>query len=180
MGRISEILVRLRVPLGWALGLVALLLARPNIASLAAGLAIAALGEGLRVWAAGHLNKWKGLTRSGPYAWTRNPLYVGSFLIGVGFSVATARWEIGLLLVAFFVGVYLPVMKAEAARLAEQYPAAYPGYAHQVPLVIPWPRRGESAAQEGSFSWKKVVENREHVTVAGWLAGALLLWWRMF
>jgi protein-S-isoprenylcysteine O-methyltransferase Ste14 len=165
MGRISEILVRLRVPLGWALGLVALLLARPNIASLAAGL---------------HLNKWKGLTRSGPYAWTRNPLYVGSFLIGVGFSVATARWEIGLLLVAFFVGVYLPVMKAEAARLAEQYPAAYPGYAHQVPLVIPWPRRGESAAQEGSFSWKKVVENREHVTVAGWLAGALLLWWRMF
>jgi hypothetical protein len=126
------------------------------------------------------LNKWKGLTRSGPYAWTRNPLYVGSFLIGVGFSVATARWEIGLLMVAFFVGVYVPVMKAEAARLAEQYPDAYPGYARQVPLIIPWPRWGESGAQEGSFSWKKVVENREHVTVAGWLAGALLLWWRIF
>ena len=175
----SGLLVRLRVPLGWVLGLVAVWLARPTPTSLVIGLTLAAVGESIRIWAAGHLVKWKGLTRSGPYRRTRNPLYLGSFLVGIGFTVATARWEVGLLLVALLFGVYLPVMTAEAARLTEAHPDAYPDYAREVPLLLPVPGRSASSVQGGAFSWKKVRENREHVTVLGCLAAGLLLWWRM-
>jgi len=174
--RVSRSLVRARVPLGWALGLAALYLARPTTASYTAGLIVAALGEACRVWAAGHLTKWKGLTRSGPYAWTRNPLYLGSLFVGIGFALATARWEVGLLLAVFLAAVYVPVIRTEAARLAEKYTEEYAEFARQVPLFLPRPPRQSSS---GSFSWRRLVENREHVTVVGWLAGALLLWLRM-
>jgi protein-S-isoprenylcysteine O-methyltransferase Ste14 len=177
--RLSGVLVRLRVPFGWVLGLSAGWLARPTPISLAIGLTLAVVGESIRIWAAGYLVKWKGLTRSGPYRRTRNPLYLGSFLVGIGFAVATARWEVGTLLVAFLLGVYLPVMKAEAAKLTEAHPDAYPDYAREVPLLLPLPGRWASSAQERAFSWKRVNENREHVTVLGCLAASLLLWWRM-
>ncbi len=172
----SRSLVRARVPLGWALGLTALYLARPTTASFTTGLIVAALGEAFRVWAAGHLTKWKGLTRSGPYAWTRNPLYLGSLFVGIGFAVTTARWEVGILLAVFLAAVYVPVIKTEASRLAEKYPEEYADYARQVPLVLPRPPRQRSSC---SFSWQRFFENKEHVTLVGWLAGALLLWLRM-
>jgi protein-S-isoprenylcysteine O-methyltransferase Ste14 len=177
--KLSRVLTRLRVPLGWVLGIGAVALARPTVVSYAAGLVIAAIGEVVRVWAAGHLHKWKGITRSGPYAWTRNPLYLGSFLVGLGFAVATARWEVGLLLVVLIAGVYIPVMKSEAARLAEQHPETYPEYARKVPLLIPRALTRETRSEQRRFSWPRVRENREHVTVVGWLVGAALLWWRM-
>ena len=172
-------MVRSRVPLGWILGLAALWLARPTPTTLSIGLALAAGGEAIRVWAAGHLVKWKGLTRSGPYRRTRNPLYLGSFLVGSGFAVATGRWEIGLLLAVFLLAVYLPVMKTEAASLGETYPDAYADYAREVPLFLPVPGRQASSVPAGGFSWRRVVKNREHVTVLGCLAAGLLLWWRM-
>ena len=175
----SSSLVRARVPFGWALGVAALFLARPTMTSYLVGLVIAALGEVWRAWASGHLIKWKGLTRGGPYAWTRNPLYFGSLLIGVGFSVASARWEVGLLFVGFVVGVYLPVIRAEAARLARQYPEDYPDYARRVPLLLPRSPRGRRPLGEEAFDWRRFLENREHVTLLGWLAGALLLGLRM-
>ena len=179
MSRLSGRLVRLRVPLGWVLGLVAVWLARSTPTSLAIGLTFAAVGEAIRIWASGHLVKWKGLTRSGPYQRTRNPLYLGSFLIGGGFAVATARWEVGLLLVVFLLGVYLPVMKAEASRLTEAHPDAYADYAREVPLLVPVPGRRASSVQARAFSWRRVIENREHVTVLGCLSAGLLLWWRL-
>ena len=172
-------LVRLRVPFGWLVGLMAVWLARPTPTSLVTGLTCAAVGESIRIWASGHLVKWKGLTRSGPYRRTRNPLYLGSFLVGIGFAVATARWEVGVLLVALLSGVYPPVMTAEVARLTEAHPDTYPDYAREVPLLLPVPGRRASSVQGGAFSWEKVKENREHVTVLGCLAAGLLLWWRM-
>jgi hypothetical protein len=145
------------------------------------GLLVAAAGEACRVWAAGYLTKWKGLTRIGPYAWTRNPLYLGSLVVGIGFAVATARWEVGVLLAAFVLLVYAPVIQTEARRLAETYPEAYAEYAREVPLFLPRPPRfpKKRAANDQSFTWRRVLENREHVTLLGWLATALLLWLRM-
>lgn len=170
-------LVRARVPLSWALGLVALYLARPTPVFYVTGLSVAAVGEASRLWAAGHLIKWKGLTRTGPYAWTRNPLYLGSILVGIGFAVATARWEVGVLLALFLAAVYLPVIRTEAARLAEEYGTEYADYARAVPVLLPRPPHTRSEA--GFFSWKRVLENREHVSLLGWLAGAFLLWLKM-
>jgi len=175
---VSGSLVRARVPLGWALGLAALLLARPTPVTLAAGLLVAAVGEVVRVWAAGYLTKWKGLTRGGPYAWTRNPLYLGSVIVGIGFALATARWEVGALLAVFLLVVYVPVIRTEAGRLAEAYPETYAAYAKEVPLFWPrLPKRVDAGAER--FSWQRVLENKEHVTLLGWLATAFLLWLKM-
>jgi len=175
----SRYLVRLRVPLSWALGLAALLLARPTPILFGSGLAVAFLGELLRTWAAGHLVKGSGLTRSGPYSWTRNPLYLGNTMIGLGFSVATGRWELCLALVVLLAGVYIPVIFTEARHLAKESPEIYMEYARIVPLFIPKPWNRAPWGSERRFSWERMRVNREHVTWAGWLAGALLLWWKM-
>jgi hypothetical protein len=159
--------------------LVALFLARPSPPLYIAGLAVAAMGEGIRIWAAGHLIKGRGLTRSGPYSWTRNPLYLGSCLIGLGFSLATGRWQILIALVLLLVGVFLPVMRAEARELSVRQPEAYGEYAKAVPLLFPGPRAGTNWAKERRFSWKRVLANREHLALLGWAAVALLLWWKM-
>jgi len=150
----------------------------------AAGLAIAAFGEAVRFWAAGHLEKNTRLTMSGPYVWTRNPLYFGSAWIGLGFSLATGRVFLVAAVVGLFVAVYVPVMKREAARLAETFPAAYGAYADRTPLFWPrprkvWPRRPKAGDEEGGFSTKRLLANREHLTVAGWIAVAGIVGWKL-
>jgi protein-S-isoprenylcysteine O-methyltransferase Ste14 len=172
-------LVRLRVPLSWGLGLIALVLARPTPALFGAGLTVAALGELLRTWAAGHLLKGSGLTRSGPYSWTRNPLYLGNSLIGLGFAVASARWELLLAVFALLVGVYLPVIRTEVRHLSSTHPELYAEYARVVPLLLPRPFNRSPWSSERRFSWKRMRMNREDLTWAGWLGGAALLWWKM-
>lgn len=131
---------------------------------------MAALGEALRLWASGHLEKNERLTTSGPYAWTRNPLYLGSFLLGLGFSIASRRVLFLPVLLALFAFVYRPVMKREASRLARAYPEAYQAYAARVPLFVPRrPGKGSDDEGPGGFSWDRVTRNREHVTLAGLL-----------
>lgn len=165
----SRRLARLRVPLGWALGVAALVFARPTPALLALGAALAFAGEALRLWASGHLEKNRKLTTTGPYAWTRNPLYLGSLVVGVGFSVAAGRVALVVLLVILFGAVYIPVMKREALRLRESFGADYTLYASRVPLFLPRPP-GDSERISAVFAWDRVLENREHVTVLGLLA----------
>ncbi len=179
MNNLSKYLVKLRVPLSWVLGLVALYLAKPTLPYFVAGVAIAALGEMVRVWAAGHLVKGEGLTRSGPYSLTRNPLYFGSCLLGLGFAVASGRWQLLLLLGLLVFMVFIPVMRREASELAVRHPTAYGEYAESVSLFFPKPgkRGGEGAEQH--FAWSRVRRNREHVTLAGWAAVVFLLWWKM-
>ena len=109
---------RWRVPLGFLCGALFVLFARPRPQTLALGGIIALLGLALRAWAAGHIRKNAELATSGPYAHTRNPLYLGSFLLGIGFTVASGRAILGLLFAALFLGIYLPVMRVEAATLA--------------------------------------------------------------
>ena len=128
---------RWRVPLGFLCGVLFVVFARPRPQTLAAGGVIAVLGLALRAWASGHLRKNSALATSGPYSYTRNPLYLGSFLLGLGFTVASGQLLLGLLFVALFLGIYLPVMRVEAATLSQLFGQDYTDYARSVPLFFP-------------------------------------------
>jgi protein-S-isoprenylcysteine O-methyltransferase Ste14 len=130
---------RWRVPLGFLCGVVFIVLASPRPLTLAVGGIVAVLGLALRAWAAGHIRKNDRLATSGPYAYTRNPLYLGSFLLGLGFTIASSWWPLGVIFAALFLGIYLPVMRVEAATLAELFGEDYQRYASEVPLFFPRP-----------------------------------------
>ncbi len=161
---------RLRVPCGFLVAAAFAWLARPSWFSLLAGLPLMTAGIALRAWAAGHLAKNERLATSGPYAYTRNPLYLGTVLVAAGLALASRRLSLGLLFAAFFVLVYLPVVELEEQHLRELF-AEYADYARRVPRF--WPRWGGSGGSE-HFSWKLYMRNREHQAFLGWLAG--LLW----
>lgn len=172
---------RIRVPLGFLLGIVFLVFARPTIESLGYGLGIAAIGLALRVWATGHLRKWKGLAVSGPYRWTRNPLYLGSFIMGIGFMLASNRLWLLVIFLAGFVLVYWPVMRREEGELAAGYPGDFPAYRSQVPLFFPSlaGRRWPLERSKGNFNWDSVISNREYNAIVGFLLIGLFLWLKM-
>ena len=128
---------RWRVPLGFLCGALFIALARPKPLTLAIGGAVALLGLILRAWAAGHIRKNAALATSGPYAYTRNPLYLGSFILGAGFTIASGQPLLGLPFAALFLGIYLPVMRVEAVTLAELFGEEYRRYASAVPLFLP-------------------------------------------
>jgi protein-S-isoprenylcysteine O-methyltransferase Ste14 len=128
---------RWRVPLGFVCAAIFFLLSRPRPLTLAIGGAIALPGLLLRAWATGHLRKNDALATSGPYAYTRNPLYLGSFLMGVGFTVASGRFVLGILFAALFLGIYVPVMRVESATLAKLFGEGYQSYLKAVPLFLP-------------------------------------------
>jgi protein-S-isoprenylcysteine O-methyltransferase Ste14 len=128
---------RWRVPLGFLCAALFFLCSRPGPLTLAIGGAIALPGLALRAWAMGHLRKNDTLATSGPYAYTRNPLYLGSFVLGVGFTVASGRWFLGIIFAALFLGIYVPVMRVESATLAELFGQSYQKYVEAVPMF--WP-----------------------------------------
>lgn len=128
---------RWRVPLGFLCAALFFLFSRPRPLTLAVGGAIALPGLALRAWATGHLRKNDSLATSGPYAHTRNPLYLGSFVLGLGFTVASGRWILGILFAALFLGIYVPVMRVESATLAELFGESYQRYVKAVPLFLP-------------------------------------------
>ena len=157
-------LARWRVPLGFVAALAAFVLAQPTRASLLAGGLVAALGEAIRVWAAGHLEKSREVTSSGPYRWTRHPLYVGSSVIGLGAAIASASMPVALL-VAAYLGTTIPsAVRTEEAYLREQFGDSYDRYAAGT---------GERAARR--FSAARVVRNKEYRAIAGVAAGFVLL-----
>ena len=128
---------RWRVPLGFVCAAFFFLLSRPRLLTLAIGGAVAVMGLALRAWASGYLRKNDELAISGPYAHTRNPLYLGSFLIGLGFSIAAGRLYLGLLFLALFLGIYIPVMRVEAATLRKLFGEKFERYRQAVPLLVP-------------------------------------------
>jgi protein-S-isoprenylcysteine O-methyltransferase Ste14 len=175
----SEAIARWRVPVGWLLGLLALWVAEPSRIYLIVGVLVALTGEAVRLWASGYLEKDRRLTTEGPYAWSRNPLYLGSLFVGLGFILATGKPLLLVLLAALFAAVYIPVMKREASRLEAAFPALYPQYASRVPLLFP--RFPRESGQGRGFSWRQVWNNREPRTVAGVVLVAAILWakWRL-
>jgi protein-S-isoprenylcysteine O-methyltransferase Ste14 len=128
---------RWRVPIGFLSAPIFLLLARPRPLTLAIGAAVALPGLLLRAWASGYLKKNDVLATAGPYAHTRNPLYLGSFLIGLGFTIAAGSLIGGILFAIIFVGIYVPVIRVESATLAELFGEKYRSYAEAVPLFFP-------------------------------------------
>src|SRR5258708_14870098 len=124
---------RWRVPLGFACAAMFILFAKPGGTTLIVGAIVSVLGLGLRAWSAGHIRKNNVLAISGPYAFTRNPLYLGSFLMGLGFTIASARWPLAILFAAVFLGIYFPVMRVEASTLTELFKDSYAPYAQAVP-----------------------------------------------
>lgn len=130
-------LQRIRVPIGFVFAVVFLVFALPTPWSLVAGSAVAIIGLLIRAWASGHIRKAKELAISGPYAYTRNPLYVGSFLMGVGFTVAAGVWWLALVFSLLFIGIYLPVMRVEEDDMRRIFGEDFELYKQNVPLLIP-------------------------------------------
>lgn len=166
----SEVAKRLRLPLGFVLGIAYLIFARPTPLTLVVGGAIALVGVLIRGWASGHISKNERLATTGPYAHTRNPLYFGSFLIAAGFAVAV-HWALLLLVVAFFALIYAPTMQRERANIAGRFPEAYEAYAANVPAFVPRPTPWKATHPEdaGAFSLELYMKHGE------WKAGLTYL-----
>jgi protein-S-isoprenylcysteine O-methyltransferase Ste14 len=185
--RYFEWMARIRVPSGFLLAGLYLVLARPSVFSLAFGAALAFLGILLRAFAAGHLEKNCRLSTSGPYAYTRNPLYLGSALAALGFTVAGRVYWMGLLFAAYLVAVYLPVVREEESHLAKLFPE-FRDYAAAVPRFLPAGRRlaadGASAPLYSPvpprFRWSLYWKNREYNAFLGYFLGLLLLIWKVW
>ncbi len=150
---------RLRVPTGWAAGILALFLAEPTSRSLALGLPLAVLGEVLRVWASGHIEKTRSLATGGPYAHTRNPLYLGSVLMAAGLVIAMASPWVALAATLYLVAFYPSAIRGEAAFLSGKFGSAYAEWAAAVPLF--WPRLRPAGPRTSRFDWARVRANRE-------------------
>jgi protein-S-isoprenylcysteine O-methyltransferase Ste14 len=162
-----------RVPVGTVLGIIFLVLMHPSVRSLWIGGVIALAGALLRLWAAGHIEKGKVLTQGGPYALTRNPLYLGSFFMAMGIILAGQGYWLLLPFMIFFAVFYFPVMKAEEQELFNGYGRQFVDYSNRVPLFIPGFRKTGHASS--TFLWSRVIRNREHRTVAGLIVAEAVL-----
>jgi protein-S-isoprenylcysteine O-methyltransferase Ste14 len=174
----KRILQRIRVPLGFLFGIVFLVFARPNQTVLIIGGAIATVGILIRAWASGHIRKNQNLATSGPYSYTRNPLYLGSFVLGVGFTIAAGVWWLGIIFVALFLGIYLPVMRVEAVDLTKLFGAEYEEYARMVPLFFP--RMTTYRASDAKFDMSLYMRYREYRAALGLIFALLVLAFKAF
>jgi protein-S-isoprenylcysteine O-methyltransferase Ste14 len=174
--RWQKIARRIRVPLGFVFAGVFLWLARPTWLTMLASLVLVGPGVWLRAYAAGYVRKNAELTRTGPYAYTRNPLYLGSMMIAFGFAAAAASWVILIVLVSLFAVIYLPTIRSEETYLREHF-AGFDEYAAKVPRLLPRMTAAAFPANEnasgGSFSAVQWRHHREYNALMG--AGAIYL-----
>ena len=169
---------RWRVRIGYPVALVCFLLVRPAPGFLTGGAALAAAGLAIRAAAAGHLRKHESLATSGPYGWTRNPLYLGSMLLAAGFLLAAASWPAAGLTAAYLAVFYPGVIRREQEELRSEYGAAFDAYARRVPLF--WPRPpGAAQPSAPGFSWAQYLRNREYQALIGAVVAFAILYARM-
>jgi protein-S-isoprenylcysteine O-methyltransferase Ste14 len=164
----SQVARRIRVPLGFLFAVLYFWLARPSWRSLILGAIVVVPGLLLRALASGHVRKNEALATSGPYAYTRNPLYLGSLLMGVGFCVAARGWWVGVALVVMFFAIYLPVIRDEEEFLRRTFPE-FEEYARQVPRMLPrvTPYPSEAGDASAGFSLELYLKHREYNAVLG-------------
>ena len=160
IGAVEGFLVRRRVALGAAGVLTALVFAQPTWPRLAFGFAVACLGEGLRFWAAGHLEKNSEVTTSGPYRWTRHPLYNGSGIIAIGVMIAAHNFAVTFLVLAYVLTTVPAAIRAEETHLRSTFGDLYDRYT-----------RAEAPGVERTFSFERAMRNKEYRAVLGVLAG---------
>jgi protein-S-isoprenylcysteine O-methyltransferase Ste14 len=165
----QKIARRIRVPVGFAFTVIYIWLANPTWESLVIGMVFVIAGIAVRALASGHLKKNEELATSGPYAYTRNPLYLGSLILAMGFAIAAGSWWIAAFLLMIFAAIYLPVISAEEAFLRTKFPE-FAKYSADVPRVLPR-LRTHRPYQQG-FSWNLYLKHREYNAALG--SGALL------
>lgn len=171
-------LQRWRVPLGFISAILYVVFSQPTWRLILLGLPLAVAGSLIRAWASGHLRKNRELATGGPYAFTRNPLYFGSFLLLVGFAVGGGSWLLAGWLLAFFGLIYWPVIQAEAAHVEALFGEAYHAWAREVPLFFPRltaaPGSGNVAGMK-SFDLRQYLNHREYRLTIGLLFVLLIL-----
>jgi protein-S-isoprenylcysteine O-methyltransferase Ste14 len=165
----SKVARRIRVPLGFAFAVLYLWLAHPTWRFIGLGAIAIVPGLLIRAFASGHVRKNEALATTGPYAYTRNPLYLGSLLIGVGFAIAARSWWIGLALLVMFFAIYVPVIRGEEKFLRERFPE-FDEYAHHVPRMLPRMTTYRRAEDSGRFSMQLYLKHREWNALLGALA----------
>ncbi len=162
--------VRWRVRLGYPLAIAVLHFSRPTPRSILLGALLGIIGLWVRAYAAGHLHKQEVLAVAGPYAYTRNPLYLGSAILALGTGIATRSWISGLILMIYFAVFYSIVMRREENELRLRHGASFEEYARAVPLFVPRVTAaklpGDSA---GSFSFAQYKKNHEWQASVGFL-----------
>ena len=174
--RWQRIARRIRVPLGFVFAGVFLWLAEPTWKTMLLSLLLVVPGVWLRAYAAGYVRKNAELTRTGPYAYTRNPLYLGSMMIAFGFAVGAASWIIFIALAVLFAAIYIPTIQGEEGYLREHF-AGFDEYAGKVPRLLPRLTAAEfpanANASGGRFSAEQWRHHREYNALMG--AGAIYL-----
>ncbi len=168
MAQWSQIARRIRVPLGFLFAVVYFWLARPSWRSIGLSTVLIIPGLLIRALASGHVRKNEALATSGPYAYTRNPLYLGSLLMGLGFAAAARSWWVGVALVVMFFAIYLPVIRDEEAFLRQKFPE-FEDYMRRVPRILPrlTPQTGNSTEEPGGFSLELYLKHREWNALLG-------------
>jgi len=156
---------RIRVPLGFLFAMAYIWLAHPTVRSIAAGACISLVGLLILALASGHVTKNEQLTTSGPYAYTRNPLYFGSFVLAAGFAVASRSWWVALIAALMFFAIYIPVISGEEGFLRSHFPE-FEEYALHVPRLFPRLRPHQRSSAT-SFSWDLYWKHREYNAALG-------------
>jgi protein-S-isoprenylcysteine O-methyltransferase Ste14 len=149
-------IARLRVPLGFVFGVAAVALSHPSASSLLLGGIVGACGEVVRIWAAGHLEKGREVTRSGPYRWTRHPLYAGSSIMGVGLAIASRSAIVSVLVLGYLAVTIGAAIRTEEAHLSRKFGGEYDAYRH-----------GTAAPVARRFSAARAIRNREYRAALG-------------
>jgi protein-S-isoprenylcysteine O-methyltransferase Ste14 len=169
---------RIRVPAGFLLAPLLIISAKPTVSSLAAGALISIVGLMIRAWASGFLRKNQELTTTGPYAHTRNPLYLGTFILGTGIAISGGTLWFVALFMALYLLIYVPVMFAEAETMLQLFSKEYEHYSQRVPLFLPrvTPYRAPSdhsvdarpgARGERRFDPSRYLKHREYRAAMG-------------
>lgn len=159
----QSFLARRRVALGFAFAVVVLYLAQPTIGSIALGAVVATIGQAIRLWAAGHLEKSREVTISGPYQFMRHPLYVGSSIMAAGVAIGCRSWIVAILVGVYMASTIAAAIRSEEAFLRERFGSAYDEYsANRAPKVV------------RTFSWERAWRNKEYRAMSG-LVGFLAL-----
>jgi protein-S-isoprenylcysteine O-methyltransferase Ste14 len=167
----ADLVARLRVTCGFILVMAFAWFSLPDVKSLALGLPVSVIGLLLRAWATGHVEKNIRLAESGPYAYVRNPLYLGTLLVAAGFVIASRRWLLAVLFGAVFLLIYLPAIELEEQHLRKLFPS-FAAYAERIPAL--WPTLKTVRGDE-RFRWELYVRNREYQALIGFALGAALL-----
>jgi protein-S-isoprenylcysteine O-methyltransferase Ste14 len=168
--------VRWRVRLGYPLAIAVLWFARPTPRSLLLGAVAGVVGLWVRAYAAGYLHKQEVLTITGPYAYTRNPLYLGSAILALAVGIATHSWVSASILMIYFALFYSIVMRREESELRPRHGAAFDQYARAVPLFIPRLIPAKLCADStGTFSFAQYRKNHEWEAAVGFIFLLLVL-----